>query len=90
MLKRLLIRNLALIDEVSLSLEPGMNVLTGETGAGKSIVVDSVSILLGGKAEKDSVRDGAAKAYVEGEFDISGNAAVHSLKSSRLTLTRRC
>ena len=78
MLKRLLIRNLALIDEVSLSLEPGMNVLTGETGAGKSIVVDSVSILLGGKAEKDSVRDGAAKAYVEGEFDISGNAAVHA------------
>lgn len=90
MLKRLLIRNLALIDEVSLFLDPGMNVLTGETGAGKSIIVDSVSILLGGKAERDSVRDGCAKAYVEGEFDISGNAGVYAFLQEQQIDCDRC
>jgi DNA repair protein RecN (Recombination protein N) len=70
MLRQLLIRNIALVDELSLSFERGLNVLSGETGAGKSIIVESVSFLLGGKADKDLIRTGSLKAYVEGIFDV--------------------
>lgn len=73
MLKHLLIRNVALVDELNLSFEKGLNVLTGETGAGKSIIVDSVNFLIGGRADKEMIRTGCSKAYVEGVFDISQN-----------------
>lgn len=73
MLKRLLIRNVALVDELQLILDRGLNVLTGETGAGKSIIVDSVNVLIGGRADKELIRTGSSKAYVEGEFDVSKN-----------------
>lgn len=73
MLKQLLIRNVALVDELNLCFEEGLNVLTGETGAGKSIIVDSVNFLIGGRADKDMIRTGSLKAYVEGVFDISQN-----------------
>ena len=73
MLKRLLIRNVALVDELHLFLDKGLNVLTGETGAGKSIIVDSVNVLIGGRADKELIRSGSSKAYVEGEFDVSQN-----------------
>lgn len=75
MLKHLLLRNIALVEELSLSFESGLNVLTGETGAGKSIIIDSVNFLLGAKADKDNIRTGESRAYVEGCFDISGNEA---------------
>ncbi len=73
MLKRLLIRDIALIEELELPLDDGLNVLSGETGAGKSIVVDSVSFLLGGRADRGSIREGAPKAYVEGAFSVHAN-----------------
>lgn len=73
MLQQILIRNFALIEELLLPFHEGLTVLSGETGAGKSIVVDAVSIVLGGRADKDMVRSGAQKAYVEGTFSLSDN-----------------
>ncbi|MEK0430723.1 MAG: hypothetical protein RL139_527, partial [Gemmatimonadota bacterium] len=72
MLTELRIRNLAIIDAVSLALAPGFNVLTGETGAGKSIVVGALGLLIGERASSDLVRTGAEKATVEGVFDVHG------------------
>lgn len=71
MLVQLTVENLALIEKVSLETGPGLNVLTGETGAGKSILVDAMEILIGGRASSDLVRTGAGKAVVEGLFDCS-------------------
>ncbi|MHC1785471.1 MAG: DNA repair protein RecN [Christensenellales bacterium] len=73
MLRQLLIRNFALVEEISLTFAKGMNVLTGETGAGKSIIVDAINFLLGGKADKDIIRTGSAQAYVEGIYEVSSN-----------------
>ena len=71
MLVQLLIKNIALIDQLELSFGKGLHVLTGETGAGKSIVVDAVSLLLGGKANRELIRSGCEKSYSEGLFDLS-------------------
>ncbi len=73
MLRTLSIRNYALIDSVEIEFETGLNILTGETGAGKSIVVDALGLLLGERATTDVVRKGAEKAIVEGVFGIVGN-----------------
>ncbi|MBL8995989.1 MAG: DNA repair protein RecN [Gemmatimonadetes bacterium] len=70
MLTELRIRNLAIIDAIVLPLAPGLNVLTGETGAGKSIIVGALGLLIGERASSDLVRSGADKATVEGVFDI--------------------
>ncbi|KEO83279.1 DNA repair protein RecN [Tumebacillus flagellatus] len=70
MLMELTVRNFALIEEVHLSLESGLNILTGETGAGKSILLDAMSLILGGRASSDSVRQGAAKATIEALFAV--------------------
>jgi DNA repair protein RecN (Recombination protein N) len=69
MLRLLRIRNLAVIEEVEVELESGFNVLTGETGAGKSILVEAVGLLLGGRASSDLVRTGANQAIIEAVFD---------------------
>ncbi len=69
MLTELRVRNLATIADVSLQLGPGLNVLTGETGAGKSMLVDALALLLGERAAGGSVRPGATKAVVEGAFE---------------------
>ncbi|MFW0966841.1 MAG: DNA repair protein RecN [Thermacetogeniaceae bacterium] len=71
MLIQLLIRDFALIESVELMFGPQLNVLTGETGAGKSIIVDAVNLLVGMRASSDLVRNGAEKAQVEGLFDYS-------------------
>lgn len=71
MLQQLLIRNIALIDQIELSFGEGMHVLTGETGAGKSIVVDAMSLILGGRADRELIRTGCEKAYAEGLFSVS-------------------
>jgi len=71
MLSELRIQNFAIIDHVELHLVPGFNVITGETGAGKSIVIDAIDMLLGGRADTDFVRSGADKAVVEGVFKLS-------------------
>ena len=70
MLLSLRIENIALMDELDIQFRKGLHVLTGETGAGKSIIVDAVVLLLGGKAQKELIRTGAQKARVEGVFDI--------------------
>src|SRR5690606_36551311 len=61
----------ALIDQLTVRLGPGLNVLTGETGAGKSIIVGALSLLLGERASADVVRSGAARASVEGVFEVA-------------------
>src|SRR6266550_7136628 len=71
MLTELRIRNFAIIEQVTLPLAPGFNVLSGETGAGKSIIVGALGLLLGERASADLSRSGADKATVEGVFDIS-------------------
>ena len=68
MLTDISIKNLAIIDELGLTLAPGFNVLTGETGAGKSIIIDAVSLLLGGRADGTLIRSGCDAAIVEGNF----------------------
>lgn len=71
MLIELTIRNIALIEELRIPFGAGLNILTGETGAGKSIVVDSVSLALGGRADRDLIRSGTDSASVQAVFDIS-------------------
>jgi DNA repair protein RecN (Recombination protein N) len=71
MLIELRIENFAVIERLSVSLEPGLNVLTGETGAGKSIIVGALSLLLGERASSEAVRAGASRAVVEGVFDVT-------------------
>ena len=74
MLLELTIENIALIESLRIEFAAGFNVLTGETGAGKSIVVDSVNLALGDRADRDIIRTGAEKASVQALFDITGNA----------------
>lgn len=71
MLIELRIRDFAVIDDLTLPLGSGLNVLTGETGAGKSIIVDALALLLGERASSEDVRTGASRALVEAVFDIS-------------------
>jgi len=70
MLTELRIRDFAIIDELALTFNPGFVVLTGETGAGKSIIIDAVEMLLGGRADTSLVRTGAEVAFVEGTFQL--------------------
>lgn len=70
MLRELRIENLLLIERAELRLGPGLNVLTGETGAGKTVLAHSLDLLMGGKAKKGIVRVGAPEAWVEGVFDL--------------------
>ena len=70
MLRELRIENLLLIERAELQLGPGLNVLTGETGAGKTVLAHSLDLLMGGKARRGIVRPGAQEAWVEGVFDL--------------------
>ncbi|MGB9765381.1 MAG: DNA repair protein RecN [Candidatus Saccharicenans sp.] len=70
MLRYLRIKNLATIEDLELELEPGFTILTGETGAGKSIIIDAIKLLLGEKASSDLIRTGKEEATVEGVFEI--------------------
>jgi DNA repair protein RecN (Recombination protein N) len=74
MLQELRIRNFAIIEEVVLRFEPGLSVLTGETGAGKSIIVDAIEMLLGGRGDSNVVRSGEETASVEGDFLLESDA----------------
>ncbi|MFH0933242.1 MAG: DNA repair protein RecN [Nitrospirota bacterium] len=73
MLKELRIKNLAIIDDLTVRFEGGLNVLTGETGAGKSIIVDALSLALGSRAQADLVRSGEKEAMIQAYFDMEGN-----------------
>lgn len=76
MLERIIIRNIALIETLDMTLNNGLNVLTGETGAGKSIIIDGVNLILGERANKEIISTGKPKARVEAFFDIKNNEAV--------------
>jgi DNA repair protein RecN (Recombination protein N) len=76
MLRFIRIQNLAVIESAEVEFSPGFNVLTGETGAGKSIVADAVDLLLGGRASSDLVRTGQAQATIEAAFEAGGRELV--------------
>ena len=75
MLERLIIRDLAVVERAEIPFGPGLVCVTGETGAGKSLVVQAIGLLVGGRGDADAVREGAASAVVEGEFRLAGPAA---------------
>src|SRR5918996_3530724 len=81
MLTELRVRDVAVIADVTLPLKSGLNVLTGETGAGKSMLVDALALLLGERASGDVVRPGAEKAVVEGAFDLTPSVSFRLLPS---------
>jgi len=81
MLVSLRIRNLALIDDLTWELGPGFNTLTGETGAGKSILIDALNLLLGERADKTLIRSGADSCTVEAELDLRDAALVRELNA---------
>ena len=83
MLVELRIRDFAIIEQLSLPLAPGFNVLSGETGAGKSIIVGALALLLGERASADLIRTGAQKAAVEGVFDVAGRRDLLALLDAR-------
>jgi DNA repair protein RecN (Recombination protein N) len=76
MLTHIHVRNLAIVDEIDVELTAGMTALTGETGAGKSILVDALGLVLGDRADNSVIRHGCDRAEISAGFDISGNATV--------------
>ena len=80
MLLELHVKNLALIERADVEFGEGLNILTGETGAGKSIIIGSVSMALGGKASRDSIRHGADYAYIELVFSVKGEDRLRALR----------
>ena len=81
MLLELTIRNFAIIDRLSIQFGPGLNVLTGETGAGKSIIVDALSAILGARTRTDLVRAGTDQAVIEGVFELNGSPAAAAIEA---------
>ncbi len=83
MLKRLSLENFALIDKLGVEFDEGMSVLTGETGAGKSIIVGAIARLMGEKADQDDIRSGCKLAVIEGDFDMAkaDSDYVHNIKA---------
>ncbi|MBI1799733.1 MAG: DNA repair protein RecN [Candidatus Eisenbacteria bacterium] len=75
MLERIRIRDLALVEEADVEFGAGLNVVTGETGAGKSLLVQAIHLLVGGRADSEVVRDGASATVVEGEFQVEAEIA---------------
>ena len=85
MLRNLHVKNLALIDEAEVDFEKGLNILTGETGAGKSIIIGSINLALGEKVSKEMLRDNEENAFVELIFDVESDAfAVIGLPASTI------
>ncbi|MDR2885646.1 MAG: AAA family ATPase [Rikenellaceae bacterium] len=72
MLRRLTVENFVLIDRLDLELAPGLNTITGETGAGKSILLGALGLMLGSRTEGGAMKDAARNCVVEGVFSIAG------------------
>lgn len=96
MLQNLHVKNLALIDEIEVDFKDGLNILTGETGAGKSIILGSVGLALGGRYTKDIIRQGAEYGFVELTFQVENERQIQKLKEldiypeeGTVVLTRR-
>lgn len=96
MLRELSVRNLAVIEEIVVPLAPGLNVLTGETGAGKSILVDAILLIVGARAQPDLIRSGEECAEVEALFEVAASGPVaalldecgHRLEDGQLVIKR--
>ena len=86
MLESIHVENVALIEEASVQLDRQLNILTGETGAGKSIIIGSVNMALGGKASKDIIRTGASYALAELDFEVSEEKIRRELEKLGLTV----
>lgn len=86
MLVSLHVKDLALIDEVNVEFGPGLNVLTGETGAGKSILIGSINLALGAKADKDCIRGGAEQALIELVFQLESEAQIARMRELELPI----
>ena len=71
MLQRLIVSNFAIIENIDISFKDGLTVLTGETGAGKSLIIDSLSLLLGERAQLEMIRTGSDKAEITGYFSVN-------------------
>jgi DNA repair protein RecN (Recombination protein N) len=84
MLTDLTIKNFAIIDQLQIEFGPGLNALTGETGAGKSILVDAIGLILGGKASVEMIRTGAEEASIEAFFDLSAGEIEEILRRFEL------
>ncbi len=76
MLKKLHVKNIALIDNAEIEFSEGLNVLSGETGAGKSVILESLNFVLGAKADKTLIRTGENECFVKAEFDVSNNSII--------------
>ena len=83
MLKTLRIRNLVTIEDLGVEFGPGLNVLSGETGAGKSIVVDALGLLAGDRGDTALVRTGADRAVIEATFDLAPDDPLAALLIAR-------
>jgi DNA repair protein RecN (Recombination protein N) len=96
MLRELAIKNVAVIEDVIVPFAPGLNVLTGETGAGKSILIDAILLVVGGRAQPDLIRSGAESAVVQAVFDVGMSGPVaqvledagHSASEGELVIKR--
>ena len=82
MLKELRIKNFAIIDELHVHFGRGLHVFTGETGAGKSIIIEALSLALGGRASAEMIRSGEEMASIEAAFDLTGQAEMVDLASA--------
>src|SRR5947207_11975723 len=93
MLHELRIRNFAIIQQAALEFGPGLNILSGETGAGKTIILTALGLLLGGRASPDMIRVGEKDAVVEAMFELEGEAALEGFPDrdpgSRELIVRR-
>lgn len=82
MLVSLSIHNFAIIEDLDVQFTKDMSILTGETGAGKSILIDALSLLLGERSSFEKIRVGALKAQIEGEFEIQKEALLHHFQET--------
>ena len=90
MLRSLYIQNYALIEKLDISFETGFSVITGETGAGKSIILGAIGLLLGQRADVKAIRHGASKCIIEARFDISAYGMRSFFEENELEYDEEC
>lgn len=90
MLRSLYIQNYALIEKLDISFDTGFSVITGETGAGKSIILGAIGLLLGQRADVKSIRRGASKCIIEARFDISAYGMRPFFEDNELEYDEEC